>query len=130
MCVSVTTSEMCFVVYIISGVGRPKYKEFASSANHHHHIWLNNPGRITASLKIFRQASLFLAAIHQLLIFSLFTSSMIPSIHLNLGLPTLLLPNMINISMNIIVTLSKTDSNSIEVGLGLSWQHSIKMVDP
>ena len=72
--------------------------------HHHHHIRLNNPGRITASLKIFRQASLFLAVIHQLVIFSRFTSSMIPSIRLNLGLPTLLPPS--GLYYNILLTIS------------------------
>ena len=41
----------------------------------HHHIRHNNPGRVTASLRIRLQTSLSLAIVHQFWIFNFFTSS-------------------------------------------------------
>ena len=59
----------------------------------HHHIRHNNPGRVTASLRIRLQTSLSLATVHQFWIFNFFTSSWTASLHLEQGLPTPLLPS-------------------------------------
>ena len=59
----------------------------------HHHIRHNNPGRVTASLRIRLQTSLSLATVHRFRIFNFFTSSWTASLHLKQGVPTPLLPS-------------------------------------